>query len=78
MPALTRNTFGARDTLTVGGKSFYYYRLSKLEELGKRFTIGVGEHGSSTRFRGAFIAAVSQIARGLGSAALPRRSTVQR
>ena len=34
MPELTRNTFGARDTLTVGGKSFYYYRLSKLEELG--------------------------------------------
>jgi aconitate hydratase len=34
MPELKRNTFGARDTLNVGGKSFYYYRLSKLEEHG--------------------------------------------
>jgi aconitate hydratase len=31
---LKRNTFGARDTLNVGGKNFYYYRLGKLEELG--------------------------------------------
>jgi aconitate hydratase len=31
---LKRNTFGARDTLQVGGKSFSYYRLGKLEELG--------------------------------------------
>ncbi len=30
----TRNTFGAKDTLNVGGKSFSYYRLGKLEELG--------------------------------------------
>jgi aconitate hydratase len=31
---LKRNTFGARDTLHVGGKSFYYYRLEKLTEHG--------------------------------------------
>jgi aconitate hydratase len=34
MPELKRNTFGARDTLNVGGKSFAYYRLGKLEEHG--------------------------------------------
>ena len=31
---LTRNTFGAKDTLSVGGKSFSYYRIGKLEEQG--------------------------------------------
>ncbi len=31
---LKRNTFGARDTLNVGGKSVYYYRLGKLTEQG--------------------------------------------
>ena len=31
---LKKNTFGARDTLNVAGKSHYYYRLGKLEEHG--------------------------------------------
>ncbi len=35
---LKRNTFGARDTLHVGGKNFFYYRLDKLTEQG--FDIG--------------------------------------
>jgi aconitate hydratase len=31
---LKRNTFGAKDTLSVGGKSFSYYRLGKLSDHG--------------------------------------------
>jgi aconitate hydratase len=31
---MVKNSFGARETLNVGGKTFYYYRLAKLSELG--------------------------------------------
>jgi aconitate hydratase len=31
---MVKNSFGARETLNVGGKEFYYYRLSKLSEQG--------------------------------------------
>ena len=31
---MVKNSFGARETLNVAGKSYYYYRLAKLSELG--------------------------------------------